>query len=89
MFFGERNEICGGVTGESGFGEVRVGGKKVFGLTKEISEVAAATAGDEDLLAESVGSFEDSYTPVALASFDGAHQTGGAAAEDQSVKGVS
>ena len=89
MFFGERNEICGRITSQSGFDEVRIGGKKIFGLAMEIGEVAAAATGDEDLLAESVGSLENGDTAAALTGFDGAHQTGGAAAEDQSVKGVS
>jgi predicted HD phosphohydrolase len=39
----------------------------------EVCEVASASAGDEDFLADPVSMLEHCYTAAALSSFDGAH----------------
>jgi hypothetical protein len=44
----QRHEIGGGVAGERRFGEVRVGGDKIFRPAIEVGEIAAPAAGDED-----------------------------------------
>ncbi len=54
----------------------------------QVGEVAAASAGDEDLLADAVGVFEQGDAASAVAGGEGAHQTGGAGAEDDRVVGV-
>lgn len=46
--FDETDEVGGRVTGESGLGEVGIGGEEVVGAGVQIGEVAPATAGDED-----------------------------------------
>ena len=51
----------------------------------EIREIAAAATGDKNFLPQPLGMFEDGYPPPTLARFDGTHQPGGAAAENQSV----
>jgi hypothetical protein len=63
MPFDEGDEISWRVAGERGAGEVRIGGEESVGRAVEIGEVAAAAAGDEDLLADAVGMIE----PAAMA----------------------
>jgi hypothetical protein len=52
----------------------------------EVGEVAAASAGDEDFLAETVGMLEDGDAASALAGFNGTHQACRAAAENHCVE---
>jgi hypothetical protein len=85
VFFDEGDEVLGRVTSESGAGEVWIGGKEAFGPRVEIGEVAAASAGDEDLLADAVGVVEDKDAASAAAGLEGAHQTGGSGPEDEHV----
>jgi hypothetical protein len=65
---------------------VRIFGEKVFRLGVEIREVAAAAAGDQDFFADFFGAFEEHDAATAFARFDGTHQTGCAAAEDDYVE---
>jgi hypothetical protein len=58
MLFDETDEIRGGEAGEGGFGEVRIGGKEIFGSGVDVGEVAAAAAGNEDFFADAVGVLE-------------------------------
>ena len=51
----------------------------------QVGEVAAASAGDEDLLANAFGVFQHGDARAALAGLDGAHQSGRASAEDDRV----
>src|SRR5207248_8255032 len=53
-----------------------------------VGEIAAATAGDQNFLADAVGVLEDGDTPAAFAGFNGAEKSGGTGAENQSVKSV-
>ena len=86
VLFDERDEVGGGVAGEGGLGEVRVGGEEVFGAGADVGEVAAAAAGDEDLVAGLVGVVEEEDAAAAAAGFEGGHQAGGAGAEDDDVE---
>jgi hypothetical protein len=72
MFFDESEKIFWRETGESGFGEVRIGGEEIFGRCANVREIAAASAGDENFLADAVGVFEDSDATTALPRLDGA-----------------
>jgi hypothetical protein len=78
-------EVLRGVAGERGLGEVRVGGEEVFRRGVEVGEVAAASAGDEDFLAGTVGVVEDEGAAAAAAGFDGAHEACGSGSEDEDV----
>ena len=62
-----------------------VGGEEVFGAAVDVGEVAAASAGDEDFLAGAFGVVEEEDAAAAAAGFDGAHEAGGAGAEDEDV----
>ena len=57
----------------------------MFGAGVDVGEVAAASAGDEDFLAGTVGMFEDEGAAAAASSLDGAHEASGAGAEDEDV----
>src|SRR5688500_9250604 len=82
MFFDELYEIRRCVARQRGFAEVRIGGQEARGSTADIGKVAAAAAGDKDLLTSAVRAFEHDYSSTALACLDGAHQAGGAGAND-------
>ena len=51
----------------------------------DVGEIAAPATGDENFLPQPLGTFEDGHSPSALARFDGTHQSGSAAAQNQSV----
>ncbi len=89
IFLKEGDEIGRGETGQCGFGEVRVGGKEVFGLTVQVGEIAAATTGDEDFFAAAASAFEDGDTAPAGGGVDGAHESRGATAEDECIERLS
>jgi len=76
----ECEEIGGSETGQSGFGEVGIGGEEVVGGDVKIGEIAAASAGDKNFLADAVGMFEDSDAAAAVRGFDGGEEAGGASA---------
>jgi hypothetical protein len=54
----------------------------------QVSEVATSAAGDQNFLAEAIRVFENGDAASALAGFDGAHQAGCAATENESVEGM-
>jgi len=76
----EREEIGGSEAGQGGFGEVGIGGEEVVGSGMKIGEIAAASAGDENFLADAVGMFEDSDAAAAVGGFDGGEEAGGTGA---------
>jgi hypothetical protein len=88
MFFHEGDEVIRRVSGQRGFCEVRIGGDEIFGHAMNVREVAATSAGDEDFFADAVGMIEKGDAASALAGFDGAHESGGACAEDEGVEGM-
>jgi hypothetical protein len=49
-----------------------VRGDKIFRLTMKVGEIAAASAGDENLLAAAVGALQHGDAPPAFAGLDGA-----------------
>jgi len=86
VFFDEGDEIGGGVTRQSGFGEVGIGGKKVFRLAMKVCEVAAASARDQDFFANAVGMFEEGDEAPAFCGFDSAHQSRGTGAKNKDIE---
>ena len=85
VFLDQRNEIAGRVARKRGFAEVRICRKKVGGVRMNISEVAAAAAGDRDLLADSIGVLQDQNLASAFACFNRAKQTRSATADDNDI----
>jgi len=79
-------EVGGRVASERGLREVRIFGEEIFRAAVDVGEVAAASAGDEDLLAGARGAFEDGDAVSTAASFDGAHETGGTCSENEGVE---
>ena len=86
VLFHQGDEIGRRVAGQSGFGEVGIGGEEILRLAMDVGEVAAASAGDEDFLADAVGVFEDSNAAATLGGFEGAEEAGCAAADYQDVE---
>ena len=52
----------------------------------EIREIAAAATGDPDFLADGFVMFEDGNAAAALTRLNGAHQAGGASADDDNIE---
>jgi len=86
MLFDEGEEVRGGVAGQGGFGKVGIRGEEILRLAMNVSEVAAASAGDEDFFADAIDVLEDGDATAALAGFDGAEEAGSAAADYQNVE---
>jgi len=67
---------------------VGIGRKKVLRTAVYVGEIAAAAAGNQNLFAQPIGVFENGGTLSALSRFNGAHQTCGAASENQHIERV-
>ncbi len=78
-------EIGRGVAGQRGLGKVRIRGEEVFGGGVQVGEVTAASTGDQDLLADAVGMFQQENTTAAAACMHGAEQASGAGAHNEHV----
>jgi len=59
MLFDEGEKIFRREAGERGFGEIGIGRVEILGPGMNVGEIAAATTGDEDLLADAVGVLDD------------------------------
>src|ERR1039458_6630867 len=59
--------------------------RKLSGAVLRLVKVAAAAAGDEDLLAGTLGALEDEDAAPAASRLDGTHEAGGTGAEDEDV----
>jgi len=85
MFFDEAHEICRSVTGKRRLGKMSIGREKIFWPGVEVGEIAAAAAGDQDFLADSIRAFQYQDAPAPLAGFDSTHQAGSASPENNDV----
>ena len=88
VLFNQSNEICRGVSRERRFGEVRISGDKVFWLTMKVGEITAATAGYQNLFADTLCALQDGHSPSALPCLDGAHEPSRSRTENNHVKVV-
>jgi hypothetical protein len=88
VFLDEGDEIGGGVARQGRLGEVRIFGEEVLRLAVEIREIATATAGDQDFLADFLGALEEHDAAATFSCFDGAHESGSAAAQNNHIKVV-
>src|SRR5580658_11380667 len=85
MFFNEAHEVGRCIASQRRLGEVRIGGKKILRAGVEVGEIAAAAAGDQNLLADAIRAFQYQHTAATLAGFDGTHQPGSAGSENDDV----
>jgi hypothetical protein len=85
MLFDEGDEIGWRVTGERRFHEMRVGRQKIVSARMQVGEIAAASAGDQDLFANAVGMFQHPDPAATLAGLDGAYEAGGSRSENNCV----
>ena len=88
VFLHEGDKVGGAVTGQRGFGEVRVGGEEVFRTRAGVCEVAAASAGDENFTAGFGVVLEDQSAATALRGGDAAHKAGGSGSDDDEIEVV-
>jgi hypothetical protein len=88
VLFNKSDKIRRCVARDGRFGEVRIRRDKIFDAAVKVREIAASAAGDQDFLAEAIGTFQHGDAAAALAGLDGAHQTRRAAAEDEGIEGV-
>lgn len=86
VLFDEGDEIGGSVAGQGGFGKVRICGMKIFGGGVKVGEIAAASTGNEDFLADAVGVFDDGDAATPFAGFEGTEKAGGASTKDQDIE---
>src|SRR5262249_3960466 len=66
--------------------EVGVGREKVLAAGVQVCEVAPPAAGDEDLLAGTLGALKQRHPPAPLSRFGGAEQSGSACAQNDDVE---
>jgi hypothetical protein len=88
MFPDQRQEIVRSETRQRRFGEVRIGGVKVFGCGVSVGEIAATTPGDQNFFADTVGVFDERNSAAAFARFRSTEEASGAGAEDENVEGM-
>jgi hypothetical protein len=86
MLFHLRDEVRRGVAGKRGFCEVLICAEEILRAAVDVREIAAAAAGDEDFLANTIGPLEDGDAAAAFAGFSGAEEPSGTSAENQCVK---
>ncbi|MNI70288.1 hypothetical protein D3C73_1260930 [compost metagenome] len=79
------DEVVGRVTRQCRLAEMRIGRQEVGRGGAGVGEVAAATAGHQDLLADLVGVVDDVHMPASLARRDRGHQPGCAGTDHQHV----
>src|ERR1700674_2590471 len=84
--FNECDEIRGRIARQRGLGKMGIRGEEIFGLAVQVSEIAAATARDENLFPQTVTVFQTRDAPSALACLNGAHQARRAATENQCIE---
>ncbi len=86
MTFDQREEVRRRVAAQRRLGEMGVGREIAVWRGVDVGEIAAAAAGDQDLLAGLVGVIEDEEALTALPGRRRAHEARSASAEDDGVK---
>ena len=86
VLFDQGDEVVLGVAGQGRLAEVRVGRQERLGPRVQVGEIAAATTGDQDLLADLVGMLQHQHPAPALAGALRAHQARPAGPNDNHVE---
>jgi hypothetical protein len=86
MLFHQRDEIRWRVACQRGFRKVIICGYEILRLAMNVGEITTPSAGDQDLLSDSMGMLKHGHAPPAFGGLDGAEESRGAAAKNQSVK---
>ena len=66
-----------------------IGAEEILRTAVDICEIATAAAGDENFLADAIGTFEDRDAASTLAGLCRTKESRGAGAEDESIEFVS
>lgn len=83
----ELDEIGWSISGKRRFVKVSVRAEEIVGTNTNVREVAAASAGDQDLASDFLVMFEDSDATSPLGRLRGAHESGGATADHDDIVG--
>src|SRR5262249_1291656 len=75
VLLNEGKEVLRGVACQGGLCKMRISGKKILWSRVNVRKIATSATGDEDFLSDLFRTFEHSYTPAALSSFNRAHQS--------------
>ncbi len=82
----QRDEMARRVARERGAAEIRILRQEVCRTGADVGEVAAAAAGDADLLAQQMVVLDQQHAAAALSGLRCAHHAGGAGADDDDVE---
>src|SRR6516162_3127918 len=82
----QRDEILWGIARKRRLAEMRIGGEKILRVAREVGEVAAPTARDQDLLSDLLSPLQHHDAPAAFSGLDRAHQPGRSRAQHDRVK---
>ena len=85
MLLDQGDEVRGRILRQRRLREVRVRGEKIVRCTVEVCEITAPAAGDENLLANTIGALKYCDAAPAFAGLHRAHQSGRASPENQGV----
>jgi hypothetical protein len=88
MLFKERDEIGRRLASQRRLGKVRVRREEILGPAMDVREIAASAAGNENLLAETVGVFKNGDAASTPTGLDCTHQAGCATSENQCVETI-
>src|SRR5271165_3100377 len=73
------------ITGQRGLGKVRIRRKEIFGSGVQVGEITPPPAGDQNLLADTVGMLQQEDATAAAARMHGAKQASGAGSHNEYV----
>ena len=88
MLRNQGKKILRRVTGERGLAEMWIRGDEVLWTAMNVGKVAAAAAGDENLLPDSVCVVQHGHPLAVLSGFDGAQQACSTGTENEDIKNV-
>ena len=86
VLFNQCDEIGMCIAGQCRFAEMWIGREEIPGLAMDVGEVASSTARDQYLFPDALGTLDERNPPSVLTGFDGTHQPGSTAAENDSIE---
>ena len=86
VFLDQGDEILRGIAGQRRAAEMGIARQEAFRRAAQVGEVAAAAAGNDDLLARFVGMIDQQHLATPLAGPERAHQASGAGADNRDIE---
>ena len=88
MFFDQGEKIRWRIPRKGRFREMRILREEVLRPAMQVGKVAAPSTGDEDFFARPFCPFQNGNVPSPSAGFNGAHQSGRAAANNECIEAM-